>query len=64
MVDSETLTLGISLNSSQMRAYFYKDLATVYLAQNLISNHHPFSIITCYYPHFVAMGLTSREIRE
>ena len=48
MADSETLTLCISLNSSQMCTYFYKDLVTrrVLLSvpgKNSIANRHPFS---------------------
>ena len=45
--------------------YFCKDLVTgylLYLVKNSISKRHPFSN-SFYYPHLVAMGLTSREIR-
>ena len=65
MADFETLTLRISLNSSQMCTYFCKDLVTGYglhLVKNSIPNCHPFSN-WLYCPPLVAMRLTSREIR-
>ena len=60
MADFETLTLCISLNSSQMCTYFCKELGSGYYLQ-LVKNLTPFSDRS-YYPHLVAMGLTSREI--
>ena len=65
MAEFETLILCISLNTSQMCTYFHRDLNTgycLYLVKSSISNCNPFSDRFCY-PRFVAMGLTSREIR-
>ena len=59
MTDFEKLTLCIRMNSSQMCAYFCKDVVTgycLYLLKHWIANHHSFQ-------HFVAMGLTSCETR-
>ena len=59
-------TFCISLNSGQIRTYFYNDLVTGYfvctLQKNSLLNCHPFSN-WLYYPHLVAMRLTSHEIR-
>ena len=46
MVDFETLTLCISLNSSEIFIYICKELVTEncrYLVKNLILNRHSFS---------------------
>ena len=51
MEDFEALTLCISLNQSEMCAYFCKDLVTghcLYLVNNSIPNRHPFSDRFCY----------------
>ena len=65
MADFETLTLYISLKSSQTYTYFCQDLVTgccLYVVKKLISNRHPFSN-SFYFPHLVAMDLMSCEIR-
>ena len=62
MVGFETLTHCIFLNSNQRCNYFFSDLVLgycPYLVKNSIPKRHPFF----FYPHFVANGLTSREIR-
>ena len=64
MADFETLTLCISLNSSQMGSCFSKDLGTVYRPYLVKIRLQPSSVFKMiYYPQAVAMGITSREIR-
>ena len=64
MADFETLSLCISLNSSKVCTYFFKDLVTGYCLcrlKNSIASRHPFSNRFCY-PRLATMGLTLREI--
>ena len=65
MADFETLALCISLISSQICIYFWKDLVTgyyLYLVTIPIPNCYQF-LNWSYFLHLVAMGLMSHEIR-